>query len=312
MGGLVTRGDGEDTNTLTDSQSVPWTCANGVVFADLLLKPAAYEIRNAQSPVSIIPDSQSSYSFIFRSRCMDTDNSAFSIVWTITTNGKLTHEGRMPAPSGKPGSDVLFEAPAATVELIGETFLSMIVYQDIQYDGVDTGCERYRMQRLINAGNPAFLKSLAGVRNYTPVKLSRTPGMLTVTGSEFSISFSESGLIANYIYQSRKQMQEGGSAQFFRAPISIDSGNIRKPIASVLNKWLKAGYDWLKHEPESISVEYQSDDRIVLRVKSANSMDGANTIILNDIYYCIRKDGCIDMFVSVSMREDQPHLPRIS
>lgn len=299
---------GEDYEEVTDTRVISSTCSNGILFADLSLKPAAYEVKNVQSPVRIVRDGQSG--FLFRNRCQDWDNSRFQIRWELTENGAPIRTGWLDAPSGSPFTDAQMGIPLDVPSMPGCIYyLNCYVLAREVFSWCEKGHEFFRTQFLLED-----VPELHVQEELAPAPLvEETADRVIVRGECFEAVWNrETGLLERYAVNGKVLVESGARENFYRPPTSIDSSNIIDGALCVLKDWKGSGYDRL--ERSLVSFQYSQAPglgealvKVGTRLQALDILRG----IRCETLYRVDGQGRITMEITQAVEQGLSHLPRI-
>lgn len=128
---------------------VPDMCLNGVVFADLSFKPAAYEVRNVQAPIAVQYNPGTVAS---AGKCRIVNKYHVStlehcrIDWELVCNGEVAESGTLPVLCTAAGKGEVMELPYTRERVYGEAYLNLYVHHRIDSAIGKVGTEIYRCQ----------------------------------------------------------------------------------------------------------------------------------------------------------------------
>ncbi len=124
-------------------------CLNGVVFADLKWKPAAYEIRNVQAPVQIRMRQNIHAGRKIWTLCNDYHTLSLNHLymdWELQCDGNIVEKGRMEMPQLEAGCECPLCLPHSEELVSGEAYLNIYVrYKEASFFA-PTGEELYHVQ----------------------------------------------------------------------------------------------------------------------------------------------------------------------
>ena len=300
---------GEDYDEITDIRVLSSTCSNGILFPDLTPKPAAYEIKNCQSPVKIDVLDAKTGKFIFRNRCHGFNGNLFKVKWEIVENGIACKNGIMDCPDAGPMGDSVFTLDAGVKMKPGaEYFINFYIVISKKQSWCDEGAEFFRTQFPLG-GNMAM--SAHKIVSQKPM-LEENSSRIEITVGNSKIVFSRiSGMLSSYMLDGEPVIISGPRENFFRPPTSIDSGNIIDPVSGVLKFWIESGYDKLQRELLGIRVSVLSDGNILINTKTKLGAVGKEGSILCELSHEIDGTAKIKTDVTVNMDRNLNHVPRV-
>lgn len=299
---------GGDFGELNDVDCVNYMCANGVVAPDLTPKPAAYEMKNCQAPVSIKAVYGSELTFIFRNRCQDWDNAHFEIHWEVIENGAVVRQGRIPAPSAGPMSDCEFTLDSGVVKKPGcEYFLNMYIKLVRETFWALEGHELFRGQFALSSAGRLPVMEVSPA----PVSVTEARGEIIILGEGMEIAFNqETGLICRYEISGWNLLLDGLQENFFRPPTGVDRGTSLVNSVGILTDWVKSGYDRLERKPVQVKASCLADGRAWVEVLATLAAPDVSYGIESRITYLIDGRGRMSVDISLDMDRDLEHAPR--
>lgn len=273
---------------------VPDMCLNGMVFADLSFKPAAYEVRNVQAPVGV---QYNPASVAVTGKCKLVNRYHVSTLehcqvdWELICNGKAAESGTLPALCTPAGKGEVIELPYTRELVYGEAYVNIYVRHRVDSAIGAAGDEIYRCQ--IPVSRQLYyrdLVSLAGVLTcskpansaecsktsvsaYVPLTCNENAKQVTVTGMQFTVIYDKTlGRFTQVLYHGKEFWTDEGE-QFFRAPTGIDEGqrqsNGQQNYAAY---WRNAGLDRLKKKVEQVEV-LRVEQMVMIRERAAFAVE---------------------------------------
>ncbi len=201
-------------------------CQNGIISADRMIQPEAYEVKYVYQSVWATADklSAENKTVQFYNEFNFTDLNAYDISYELLENGKVVDSGALDvncAPGEKVNIDVPFTMPA-TLKADGEYFVN--IYVKLKEDTL------WAEKGHIVASNQ--LEVEADVENVTldtsvmqNVSVAEDDKTVTVSSDLFEAVFSKTtGLLLNYTYNGEKIIVEGPEPTYTRATLDNDRG----------------------------------------------------------------------------------------
>ena len=282
-------------------------CANGVVLPDLTPKPAAHEIRNCQSPVTILPAQNATackgaMALKIRNRYLSWDLSHIALRYEITENGMPIKYGTVTLPHCLPMQDCLIEVEVPASGRPGKEY-HLNLYACLNHDTAWAGAghEVYRTQFELPIGSSA----LPMAATPTAIFLRETGSGYVITGDGFTFYCTHSGELS--LQKSGITLLSGGAPCFFRAPSGIDMGNGN----GVINEWSAAGYDRLERMILRTAAFTMSDGRARIEVDSWLQAKGAPYGIRHTLAVTVDGSGAVQFDSTSDMDRQLPHVPRV-
>lgn len=300
---------GDFGEPLTDQ--CPYMCANGVVLPDLTPKPAANEIRNCQSPVTLEPlmgwvveqvFQDGTGRFTVKNRFQSWDLSHVRLQAQVLEDGQPICDFEVPLPQCPAMTDcqVAVEAPA-----VGKAGCEYHVnfYVQLAHDTpwAAAGHELYRAQWPLAIAPSA--QPMAG--QPLPVRLAQQAGPAIVEAAGLRVLCDAEGLLT--VERDGAVVLRGGQPCFFRAPTGIDVGQYN----GVLNEWNQAGYDRLRRRILGIVASTLGDGRAQLEVDSWLQAPGCSRGIRHRMSVTVGGSGALEFDATADMDPGLPHVPRV-
>lgn len=233
----------------------PDMCMNGIVFPDLSLKPAAYEVRNVQAPVTIervrqIYFGTEEWQIINRYHTLDLSH--LSIDWELVSDGEIIRTGTLEDYHTPAGESETLKLPVTDEEVRGESYLNLYV--------------RYKEDNVFACAGDEVCRAQIklGRELYCPGGGSLEGGEMTVTeegscvhilGGDFEAVYDTRA--GEFVRAAKGGMTyfEGGQETFYRALTGIDEGTHDPgPSRNYAGHWNSFGIDCLKKQVVLVKV----------------------------------------------------------
>ena len=328
---------------------VPDMCLNGVVFADLICKPGAYEIKNVQAPVEITETPGALFeeaALSLKNLYHTLDLSHLQLVWELVCNGEIMQRGKVEELATLPGESYELKVSYDRNLVSGECYLNLYVQLKKATFYAEEGYEIYRKQ--VKLGREIYRQDVCEVADKPLTCIEQpvcetgktnscadqnTPDRMTdgscyvITCEGMEVIYDKTaGEFTKVSYQNR-DFFTGGREEFYRAPTGIDEGQ-HEPDDTVhyVAHWHKAGIDRLHKRVIKVSC-YTAERLVIIKEKAefaVNSTDREKNIedireagvcqnvpaILTETTYFIGSRG-IDMEKTVINQSGTDTLPRI-
>ncbi|MDR0599217.1 MAG: DUF4981 domain-containing protein, partial [Treponema sp.] len=311
---------GDDFPEMGDYECPPVMCCNGVVFADYRPKPAAWEIKNCQSPVKIGGEHPAEGRFVFRNRSQDWGGGAFALAWRITCDGVPLREGTVDLPETPPMDDGRFTLDSGWDKQKKpgkEYFIDLFIIAKEAFHVYEKGHEFYRCQFDLGAGIlPAYIKPAGAAKPgaaYRPVEIDEGSGGVNIRfemgQTPGAARFDKgTGLLTGLSAGEERLLCSAGRGLFFRAPTGVDRGG-------VLEDWHESGYDRLERRLEDFAVESAGGGAARIRVIDSYWVKGGaqtgGPVIRGDLAYEFAPSGEVTIEAGVEIRRGLSYLPRV-
>ncbi len=221
---------------------VPDMCLNGVVFPDLECKPAAYEIKNCQSPVQIkfqIHPYLGTGRYMICNQYQLLDLSHLRFLWELQCDGVIVDSGELRQYLTSPGQAEELEIPDVTGKIYGEAFLNWkaVLREDTFFAAA--GYPVYTYQHPLEQSVLSYHgASVSG----EPLQLEETETELIIIGKTSEIRFDKQTAVFKKIILQGKELFKGGMDNFYRPVTGIDEGT-GDPGRNYASEWKEAKLD---------------------------------------------------------------------
>lgn len=221
---------------------VPDMCLNGIVFADLTLKPAAEEIKICQAPIYVKYTSWHGMfgAYHLYNEYFTSDLSELQFDWELICDGKVVEQGCFENLTVEPGKDIVLQLPYDRNLVSGEAYWNLYacLKEDTSY--ASAGHVVYKVQ--IPAEGTRVYKEDNVFYSDVAVKAEETADAILVTGGKTQILFSkERASILKCVVDGEELFTDERDC-FYRAPTGIDEGQGEKSYNA---DWKDAGLDTL-------------------------------------------------------------------
>lgn len=315
-----------------EAQHVERMCLNGVVFADLALKPGAYEIWHVQAPVRIQPINAAETvagRFQLFNLYLASSLAHLDLEWELQGNGIRLQTGRMPIPDTMPCEGLLRthktppQGGRATVQTT--TILSIPFTPPV----ATPGTEYYlNLRCVLNRDFPWAAKNhtVAWEQIRLPIAVPAQAAMQppptherikTACGAVRAEFDPVSGTITSLRINEFELLVRGPQECFYRAPTDIDEGQAAS--TSYALRWQAAGLDRLTRTVNACQILHlheqigqNNSEEIGLRVMfdtTSFSPTGTPLFQTKTIYEFI--NGLLTVEVDVTTADSLPPLPRM-
>lgn len=220
-------------------------CLNGVVLPDLSWKPAAFEIRNCQAPVTISHDGSTfpeAGEYKIKNNHMFKDLSHLCLNWELQCDGKVVDGGVMKQYFTAPGKSDILEYVLKQDNIYGEAFVNITVSlnEDVPY--AKKGQVIYVYQIPLQE---SVLKRQEVYISHNKLTMQETAGEILILGENTEVRFDkESCIFTKAVFNGIVSFQ-GCRDNFYRAPTGIDEG-CRNPGGNYATDWRAWGLNALK------------------------------------------------------------------
>lgn len=296
---------------------VPDMCLNGVVFADLSLKPGAYEVKNVQAPVRINETPKALFEesvLAIRNLYHTVDLSHLKLIWELVCEGESIQQGTIEELHALPGQSFELNIPYDRQKVSGESYLNLYVQlkEDTFYG--KAGFEIYRKQ--IKLSREIYRIPKEDIAD-AEISCSEKDMKYIITGEGVEVIYDKvTGEFVKASYQNT-EFFAGGAEEFHRAPTGIDEGQHEPDdTAHYVAHWEMAGLNRLEKTVTEVSC-YRSEKLIIIREKAAflpkeciSCAEDDKAVIYTETTYFVGSGG-IEIEKTVINQSGADTLPRI-
>ncbi len=300
-------------------------CLNGVVFTDLSLKPAAYEMWKCQAPVRVEAVSETATregQFRIYNLYLESGLSHLELEWEVQADGDTVQSGRMPLPEVRPCDGLVRSSKLVAAALGGyaveqqaailnvpftlaeirpgtEYFLNLrcVLVRDTPWApaGHRVAWEQFKLPVAVPAAAPA-------VRNATRPQKPFTFGSDAFTG----VFDPATAALTSLRVAGRETLVRGFHECFFRAPTDIDEAQGGE--ASYAGRWRASGFDKLVRTVDAVAVSALGDAGVRIVTDTTCSYAGKPLIRTRTRYAF--EDGMLFISAVFNAADTLPFLPR--
>ena len=305
-GNVIGWGYGGDFGETITEHPADFMCASGVVLPDLTPKPAANEIRNCQSPVTIAMKELKADKalLIVRNRWQSWDLSHAALRYEIAEDGKAVKHGMVKLPACEPMKECAVEIDTAVERKpCAEYHLNIFVSLSHETAWAKAGHELYRTQAELPSGPSRIPEQPKAV----PIQVEQSESTLTVHGENgFELTIDKnSGILS--ASRAGKKLISGAIPCFMRAPTGIDMSQ----GMGVLDDWQKAGYDRLERTVLAVRTNASTEDGARVEIESWLQAPGKPYGIRYLLAILAEGNGDIEFDVYADMGRSMEHAPRV-
>lgn len=233
-------------------------CLNGVVFPDLSLKPAAYEIKNCQSPVQIsyqIHPYLGTGKYVIKNNYQMIDLSHLTFIWELQCDGNITDRGELRQYFTKPGQSEELEYHVDPEKIYGEAFLNLraVLREDSTYAKAGYPIYTYQLEL-----EPSVITKKETNLYDGKLEVEETDAEIIITGTGTEVRFDKATCSIKKAVFKGKESFTGGNDNFYRPVTGIDEGT-GEPGRNYASEWKEAGLNSLKQKV--IKVDFAISDK---------------------------------------------------
>jgi len=325
-------GFGGDWNEeIVDWVCPEFMCANGVVLADLTIKPSAWEIKQGQAPVIIERVYQGKNHFLLKNRTHAIDFDSLTLAYEIVVSGDKIFEknvtlakkqrsdneeisvilndntdvGLYASPIDLSHDDLLFTPDmSAALSFTHEVYLNIKVQTAADFPWAAKGHELASYQFEIKGSAPILSKKTSG----KVLNISKAAEIITVSGVGFTAQFDcAQNLLCGYEKNGKAYLLSGGTENFSRGRTGLHLGD---------KWWGESNALWDSFLPGKLNrnpcgAEYGFlDNTAAARIIFTNEISGDNGVICSQVSYTIYSDGDIEVDAMMDIDSAFVHMPR--
>jgi beta-galactosidase len=241
---------------------VPDMCLNGVVFPDMSLKPAAFEIKNCQAPVRITTFVHPYFPGVIyqvKNDYQQLDLSNIRITWELQCDGVVVDSGETKQYFTKAGESERLEYELNPEKVSGEAYVNfkLSLREDTPYAKAGHIISTYQM-KLEQSVQKLEAANISGERLSTKENEEK----LEIQGENTHIIFDKLNCVFERVVLEGIDRFVGGRDNFYRAVTGIDEGT-HDPGRNNADDWRNIGLQDLKQEVLKIET-LVSDSQILI------------------------------------------------
>ncbi|MBS5521000.1 MAG: DUF4981 domain-containing protein [Clostridiales bacterium] len=297
----------------------PDMCMNGIVFPDLSFKPAAFEVRNGQAPVTVeeaLEPYLGTKEWRIVNRYHTLDLSHIKLVWELMNNGEVVRKGVLQDFYTPAGESEVLNLPVEDKDIYGESYVNLYVqYKENQFFA-DAGEEIYRTQ--IRVGREVYCPECKPLKG-AAMAVEEDEKQLTVYGGGLEIVYDKiNGCVISAVKDDVLYF-EGGGEEFYRALTGIDEGTHDPgPNRNYAGHWNYFGLDRFKKNVESVEV-LRGENVVIIEERAAfygapavglGALGAAVPALRTETKYMIGSGG-VELWCRVVNQSGADTLPRI-
>lgn len=302
-------------------------CLNGIVFPDLSLKPAAYEIKKQQAPIQFRYKQLSFWQpkeYLVYNYYNNIDLSHIEFRWELQCDGRIVESGVLEDMNVAPMSVKAFALPHDRSKLYGEAFLNLravqkeaTFYAPAGYEVISeqislVGSKVFDLKRIpelkqikVQREEKKKIHSTGSLETGTRYVLKEVGHLWKISAGNAEIFFDTKNLEFLYSDRAKDHFEiQGGRDNFYRALTGIDEGT-HDPDRNYAWDWKKDGLDQLNMKIESL--EYQIESTHV-RIQSNVVYNEGLLEVMKEFEI---KEDSIRMIVNVVNNSESDTIPRI-
>lgn len=226
-------------------------CLNGVVFPDLTWKPAAYEVKNGQSPIKIFYYKHPYFGvgeYKIKNNYQIKNLSHLRFIWELQCDGKIVDSGEMKPYYTLPGQSETLDYQLNAENITGEAFVNIKVTEKEDTFYARAGEVVYHYQLPLEE---SVLKKTDVHFTGEKLNMVETEEQICIQGDLTEICFNKSTGVFTKVLLQGEETFTGGQDNFYRAATGIDEGT-RAEGNNYAFDWRKEGLNELTLKIQSI------------------------------------------------------------
>lgn len=279
-------------------------CIDGLVFPDRVPHPGLLEYKKVIEPVQAEPVDLQSGTIRLRNRYDFLTLSHLECSWTLSQDGRILEEGRLPLPEVKPGGESIVRIPYVLPagQPGSEYWLNISFTLAHGTRWAPRGHEVAWAQFQLPVATPP--RPRAQVADMPSLFVQETADEIILRGEEFCIHFDKHrGDMTTWEYQGVSLLGRGPRVNIWRAPTDND--------VHMAREWRKAGLD--KLVPRVHNIEFRAPQPKVaqVRVDMALAACSITPSFQATLIYTVYGSGDVVIESHIVPREGLPPLPRL-
>jgi beta-galactosidase len=280
-------------------------CANGIVNADRIPDPEAWEVKHQYSSIQVRNVDAAKGSVSVENRFNFSNVNEYEATWELKEDGTTIQSGLVATASLDIGPlttktiTIPFTKPTVRPGSIYHLALDFHLKDDASW--AKTGHSIAHAQFEVNLGAPATPKiNLAKLPKLTSTQAN---GLVSLSGQGFTAVFdTKKGTLTSYMLGTLQVIKEGPVPNFWRAPTDNDRGN---GMGNRTGKWQNAGRDRVVSK-STVTTVSESETKIDVSLNLPNA--GTSTMTMSWTFY-----GSGDVLVDYTFVPDptQSEIPNV-
>lgn len=272
-------------------------CIDGLVYPDRHPHTGFLELKQVLRPVRLCSTDFEKETFTIKNLRYFTTLEDIDLYWSIERNGKIIRQGRFTELKVQPQRQHTYTLPKGTFG-----YLDDICYFNISYRkatstewcdyGYEIGSEQILIPTLKNSKNAKILKSLTVQQDVNSFVVN-----------DYKID-KHSGMLTSISNRGKELLETPIIPYLWRAPTDND----RK----IKLDWYSLGFDRLKTNCVSCTLDEQSDTAVVITTAFTMSADAIKPIVKGMLSYIFTADGAVKLSFDLDIADgNYTTIPRI-
>jgi beta-galactosidase len=271
-------------------------CANGIVNADRIPDPEAYEVKHQFASIVVRGVDVPKGVVSIENRFNFSNVSEVEAFWELKEEGKTIQSGILPAamldiaPLTTKNVTIPFTAPVARAGHVYHLDIDFRLKQDASWAKAGHSVAHGQLEANFGAARPPKIN----LTKLPKLTVTQANGIVNLSGDGFSAIFdTKKGTLTGYSLGATQVVKEGPVPNFWRAPTDNDRGN---GMAGRTGKWQNAGRDRVV-TGSTVTTVSASETRIDLNLNLPNA--GTSKMTMSWTFY-----GTGDVVVDYTLSPD--------
>ena len=241
-------------------------CINGVIFPDRTIHPCMWEFKRVYQPVEVEAVDLAAGRIEVVNKHFFTDLGYLDGAWTLTADGEVVQQGRLPRLTTPSGEREALTLPLTVPDVAPATELRLTLSFALAEAaawaeaGHEVAWAQFAMPVAAPAAAPLDVAAMPALR------LTEAAGEAVVEGGPLRLVVDKAaGTLSSLSYEGRELLVSGPTPNFWRAPTENDMGQWRERAAIL---WREVGLDSLEHVVREVSVTQPSPQVVEIKVQA--------------------------------------------
>jgi len=243
-------------------------CANGIVSADRVPDPEAWEVKHQFASILVKGTDVAKGVVSIENRFNFSDVSEYEAVWELKEDGHAIQTGEIPAasldigPLSSKNVTIPFTRPSLRAGSVYHLDIDFRLKVDASWAKAGHSVAHYQFEA--NLGTPASPK--IDVAKLPKLSVTQANGLVNLSGQGFSAVFdTKKGTLTGYSLGTTQLIKEGPIPNFWRAPTDNDGG---RRGCGVQQEWRAHGLHALMTRIDSVELTRPAGNEAVVTVRA--------------------------------------------
>lgn len=247
--------------------------ANGLLTADRLPHPHAFQVKHAYRPITALPVDLVEGKIAIKNKNWFEDTRNYRLAWALTADGEIIQRGKMDCPPIAPQETAEIQLPISTPQIPADEYHLKIIFllKDAPLwasAGFEVAWEQF------DVPFPQNLASIVDDLKFEGLTVAQNGDAIQVSGAHFDLDFDpRSGAWTRFSAGDREYLNTPLLPNFWRVPVDNDGDallvNLRLPkfIQRLLLPWMRWKNTAEKRRLIQFEVEQVSEDRVEIHTQ---------------------------------------------